>query len=238
MAQARGDISAGYRFLRVEGLSYPAGWYVDATGHVHESISIVGDIGGNVQERFADYWQLHAEPGRQDSHFMGGAQGERVDEGSRRHRVRQGPVGAANLRSDDDRFGSHSFASLRRRPAFSLGGGVDVNGDLPIGVRGADWPGFEYSRKGAGRTRSTSASARRSTFIPLNLEAECDELAAHVIGVLLLCERDGARAGRAEVSVRWRHLYIAGANGQAGRMSRKARTPTSPCPSMAVVGRC
>ena len=46
LAQNKGDVSAGYRFAQSEGVSYPAGWYADVTGHINDLISIVGDAGG------------------------------------------------------------------------------------------------------------------------------------------------------------------------------------------------
>lgn len=72
LAQDRGDLSAGYRFAQSEGLSYPAGWYVDATGHVNTLISIVGDVGGAYQSDSLSVGTFSQSMNARIHTFMGG----------------------------------------------------------------------------------------------------------------------------------------------------------------------
>ena len=133
MAQARGDVSAGYRFLKSEGLSYPAGWYVDATSHISSVIAIVGDVGGTYKSDSLSFGTVSQTLDARIHTFMGGV---RVSASTRDPDVivfGKALFGAANLRTTTTSFGV-TLSRASTEPALSLGGGVDVN-DLPIGVR-------------------------------------------------------------------------------------------------------
>jgi hypothetical protein len=133
MAQARGDVSAGYRFLKSEGLSYPAGWYVDATGHISSVISIVGDVGGTYKSDSLSFGSFEQSLDARIYTFLGGV---RVSASTRDPDVivfGKALFGAANLRTTTTSLGI-TLSRTSTEPALSLGGGVDVN-DLPIGVR-------------------------------------------------------------------------------------------------------
>jgi len=133
MAQARGDVSGGYRFLKSEGRSYPAGWYVDATGHINSVISIVGDIGGTYKSDSLSFGTSSQSLDARIYTFMGGV---RVSASTRDPDVivfGKALFGAANLRTTTTSLGV-TLSRASTEPALSLGGGVDVN-DLPIGVR-------------------------------------------------------------------------------------------------------
>jgi len=56
LAQDTGDFSAGYRFLRTDGVNFGTGWYVDVAGHVTEVVSIVGEVAGTYKS-FSETFQ-------------------------------------------------------------------------------------------------------------------------------------------------------------------------------------
>jgi hypothetical protein len=130
LAQDRGDVSAGYRFAQSNGLSYPAGWYVDATRHVNTLFSVVGDVAGAYQ---SDSLGAGSRDARIHT-FMGGL---KVNVRTRDTDVvafGQALVGAASLNVTT----TSPLIALSRsttEPALGLGAGVDVNGGLPVGLR-------------------------------------------------------------------------------------------------------
>ena len=61
LAQDRGDISGGYRYLRSEGESVSKGFYVDVTGHLTNVFSIVGEVGGSYKSESETAFGITAE---------------------------------------------------------------------------------------------------------------------------------------------------------------------------------
>lgn len=134
LAQNRGDVSAGYRFARSEDRSYPSGWYVDVTRHVNDLFSIVGDVGGAYKGD-----SLGTGSFTQDIHarihtFMGGL---KVNVRTRDTDVvafGQALFGAANLNLSTSGTGL-ALSRSTTEAALGAGGGVDVNGGIPVGLR-------------------------------------------------------------------------------------------------------
>jgi len=129
-AQNKGDISAGYRFAQSEGVSYPAGWYADVTGHMNDLISIVGDAGGEYN---SDSLGLGSVT-RRIYTFMGGV---KVNVRTRDDDVvafGQALFGAATLKLSTSGAGI-ALSRSTTDPALGVSAGVDVNGDLPVGLR-------------------------------------------------------------------------------------------------------
>ena len=129
-AQNKGDISAGYRFAQSEGVSYPAGWYADVTGHVNDLISIVGDVGGAYNSDSLGVGEVT----RRIHTFMGGVKVNARTKDDDVVAFGQVLFGAANLRLSTSGTG---VALLRATtdPILGASAGVDVEGDLPVGLR-------------------------------------------------------------------------------------------------------
>jgi len=135
VAQDKGDVSGGYRYLRSEGESISKGWYVDVTGHVTGMFSIVGEVGGSYKSESETFAGVTAEASGRIHTFAGGVK-------LRASKVSPNVVPFAQLL-----FGGGT-ASIKAKaagvtlldesstdPLMHLGGGVDVSGKSPIGVR-------------------------------------------------------------------------------------------------------
>ena len=130
----KADVSIGYQYVNLKlsgdasGKSFPKGWYFDVAGNVTPMVSIVGQVSGNYKH-FDDEdinITIHS--------FMAGVRG------SSQGRVRgygQLLVGGASLKgSDDTDSGSETDLALQ------VGGGVNVMGSGPVGLR----LGMDYIR--------------------------------------------------------------------------------------------
>ena len=133
-AQDRGDISAGYRFAQLAGLSYPAGWYVDATRHVNDIVSIVGDVGGVYKSDSLSGGIFTQSFDARIHTFMGGL---KVNVRTRDTDVvafGQALFGAAHLKVTTT-SGVISLSRSATEPALGLSAGADVDIGLPVGLR-------------------------------------------------------------------------------------------------------
>jgi hypothetical protein len=133
IAQARGDVSAGYRFLQSEGVSYPAGWYVDVTRHINRVVSIVGDAGGTYKSDSVGAGNFTQSIDARVHTFLGGVKVRAVTKNPDVIAFGQALFGAANLRRNTTSFGI-TLSRASTEPALSAGAGVDVN-DLPVDLR-------------------------------------------------------------------------------------------------------
>jgi len=133
MAQARGDVSAGYRFLQSEGVGYPAGWYVDVTRHVNRVISIVGDVGGTYKSDSQSIGSFTQSLDARIHTFLGGVKVRALTRNPDVIAFGQALFGAANLRRSTTSLGI-TLTRASTEPALSFGAGVDVN-DLPVDLR-------------------------------------------------------------------------------------------------------
>ena len=133
-AQSRGDISAGYRFAQSDGLSYPAGWYVDATTHVNDIVSIVGDVGGAYKSDSLSGALFTQSLDARIHTFMGGLKVNAKTRDTDVVAFGQVLFGAANLKVSTA-SGVIRLSRSTTEPALSLSAGADVNIGLPVGLR-------------------------------------------------------------------------------------------------------
>jgi hypothetical protein len=133
-AQSRGDISAGYRFAQSEGVGYPAGWYVDATGHVSDIVSIVGDVGGTYKSDSLGGAIFAQDRDARIHTFMGGLKVNAKTRDSEVVVFGQVLFGAANLKVTTT-SGAISLSRSATEPALGLSAGADVDISLPVGLR-------------------------------------------------------------------------------------------------------
>jgi hypothetical protein len=133
----KAELSAGYNYLQGkssgddEWTKFKAGWYVDVAGNVTPMVSIVGQVTGNYKTFDDDpdgefKLKIHT--------FMGGVRGSST--GSVRG-YGQFLVGGARFNGSVPGF-SASETDL----AIQLGGGVNVMGGGPVGLR----LGIDYLR--------------------------------------------------------------------------------------------
>ena len=133
LAQERYDVSAGYRFMRSEGVSYPAGWYFDATAHLNTLLSIVGDVGGAYKSDSIDVGTFSQSVDARVHTFMGGVKARAVTKDEDVIAFGQALFGVANQKLTTT-SGSIKLSRTTTDPALSLSAGVDVN-DFPVGLR-------------------------------------------------------------------------------------------------------
>ena len=127
-------MSVGYRFLQSEGVGYPLGWYADATGHVNRLISIVGDVGGAYKSDSLSFGTFTQSYDARIHTFMGGV---KVNATTRQPEViafGQALFGAAHARTTTTSGGT-TISRSATEPVLNLSAGVDVEGDLPVGLR-------------------------------------------------------------------------------------------------------
>ena len=133
LAQERFDVSGGYRFMRSEGVSYPAGWYVDATAHLNTLMSVVGEVGGAYKSDSIDAGIFSPSVDARVHTFMGGVKARAVTMDEDVIAFGQALFGVANQKLTTS-SGSLTLSRSTPDPALSLSAGVDVN-DLPVGLR-------------------------------------------------------------------------------------------------------
>ena len=133
-AQNRGDLSAGYRFAKSGGLSYPAGWYVDATRHVNDLVSIVGDLSGVYKSESLSGGIFTQSLDARIHTFMGGLKVNAKTRDTDVIAFGQVLFGAAKLKLTTT-SGVISLSRSTTEPALGLSAGADVDIGLPVGLR-------------------------------------------------------------------------------------------------------
>jgi hypothetical protein len=133
-AQDSGDLSAGYRFIRSERINYPAGWYIDWTRHVNDAVSIVGDIGGTYKSESIGIGSLTQSFDAKIHTFMGGVKVRASTMVTDTVVFGQALLGVANSRTEST-AGTFTISDSSTDAALNLSGGVDVWGDLRVGLR-------------------------------------------------------------------------------------------------------
>ncbi|HVG55379.1 MAG TPA: hypothetical protein VM846_13160 [Vicinamibacterales bacterium] len=134
LAQDTGDFSAGYRFLRTDGVNFGTGWYVDVAGHVTEVVSIVGEVAGTYKSFSETFQGITVEADAKLHTFMGGARLRVPVENMSLAPFGQILFGVGNARGSAS-SGGVSFSDSQTDGAMSLSGGVDVNGSGALGLR-------------------------------------------------------------------------------------------------------
>jgi hypothetical protein len=135
LAQDRGDVSGGYRYLRSEGESISKGFYVDVTGHLTNTFSIVGEVGGSYKSESETAFGVTAEANGRIHTFAAGVK-------LRASMVRPNVVpfgqvlfGGGKASIEAKALGVTVFDESSTDPIMHLSGVVDVSGGGPIGVR-------------------------------------------------------------------------------------------------------
>ncbi len=139
-AQARGDLSGGYRFLRTEGENVGKGWYVDAAGHVNDVLSVVGEVAGSYKGLSETFAGITVDADLKLHTFMGGARFRLPVENQNLVPFGQALFGVGNARASASGIAVDGIPFLdisesSTDGAMSLSGGVDVNGTGRLGFR-------------------------------------------------------------------------------------------------------
>ena len=134
-AQQKAEVSVGYNYLQAKSsgdedwTKFKSGWYADVAGNVTPMVSIVGQVTGNYKtfddDPDGDFkLKLHT--------FMAGVRGSSTGNVSGFGQVL---VGGANLKGSQG-----SFSASETDFAIQVGGGVNVRGSGPVGLRlGVDY---------------------------------------------------------------------------------------------------
>ena len=134
LAQDRGDISAGYRFIRSDGVNFPKGWYFDVTGHVTDVVSIVGDVGGTYKSESATEGGVTFSADARIHTFMGGVKVRALMVNPNVVPFGQILFGAGNAKFTAG-GGGLTLSESSTDPVMNLSGGLDVSGGRAVGVR-------------------------------------------------------------------------------------------------------
>jgi outer membrane protein with beta-barrel domain len=136
-AQPKAEISVGYNYLQAKSSGddtwekFPKGWYADVAGNVTPMVSIVGQVTGNYKTFEDEDFKLKLHT------FMVGVRGSSTG------MVRgfgQVLVGGAQLKGETT--SGPAFSASETDLAFQVGGGVNVMGSGPVGLR----VGIDYLR--------------------------------------------------------------------------------------------
>jgi hypothetical protein len=136
-AQPKAEVSLGYNYLQAkssgddESTKFPAGWYADVAGNVTPVVSIVGQVTGNYKtfddDPDGDFkLKVHT--------FMAGVRGSSTGNVSG---FGQFLIGGANFKGS-----LGTFSASETDLAIQIGGGVNVRGSGPVGLR----LGIDYLR--------------------------------------------------------------------------------------------
>jgi hypothetical protein len=135
LAQDKGDVSGGYRYVRSGGEGIVKGFYFDVTGHVTDMFSIVGEVGGSYLSESETFSGVTAEASGKIHTFAAGVK-------LRGPKVSPNVVPFARIlfgggkASVEAKFeGVTLLDESTSNPIVHLGGGVDVSGGGPVGVR-------------------------------------------------------------------------------------------------------
>ena len=133
-AQEQGDISAGYRFMRMEGSNFGRGWYFDAAAHLTDALSIVGDVGGSYRSESERFSGFTLEVGVKLHTFMGGLRLRTETPNANVIVFGHALFGVVNGRASTT-IGEFTESTSGTDPAWNLSGGLDISGDKPVGLR-------------------------------------------------------------------------------------------------------
>lgn len=134
LAQDRGDVSGGYRFIRSEGVNYGKGWYFDVTGHVTDVVSLVGDVGGSYKSESETFAGIIVEADIKIHTFSGGLKVRASMVSPNVVPFGQVLFGVADARGEAS-GGGISISESVTDPMLNLSGGVDISGASPVGLR-------------------------------------------------------------------------------------------------------
>jgi len=135
LAQDRGDVSGGYRYLRSEGESISKGFYVDVTGHVTHMLSIVGEVGGSYLSESETIGGVTAKATGRIHTFAAGVKVRASKVGPNAVPFAQVLFGGGKASIVAKIAGVTLFDDSSTDPIMHLGGGVDLSGGGPVGVR-------------------------------------------------------------------------------------------------------
>jgi hypothetical protein len=134
LAQDKGDVSGGYRYLHADEESFGKGWYFDVTGHVTDMVSIVGDVGGTYKSESFTEGGLSFEGSLKIHTFQGGVK-FRVPTMNTNLSPFVQVLGGGVRSSFKFTAGSLSESDSESDGVLTFSGGVDLNTMSTIGVR-------------------------------------------------------------------------------------------------------
>jgi hypothetical protein len=135
LAQDKGDISGGYRYLRSEGESIKKGFYFDVTGHVTDTFSIVGEVGGSYLTESETFGGVTAEATGTIHTFAAGVKLRASKVSPNAVPFAQILFGGGKASVEAKVAGVTLIDESSSDPIMHLSGGVDVSGGGPVGVR-------------------------------------------------------------------------------------------------------
>ena len=135
LAQDRGDVSGGYRYLRSEGESISKGFYVDVTGHLTNVFSIVGEVAGSYKSESETAFGITAEASGRIHTFAAGVKLRASMVSPNVVPFGQVLFGGGKASIEAKASGVTVFDESSTDPLMHVSGGVDVNGNSPVGVR-------------------------------------------------------------------------------------------------------
>ena len=134
LAQMKGDVSGGYRYIHADEENFAKGWYFDVAGHVTDVVSIVGDVGGTYKSESLTEGGVTFDANLKIHIFQAGARFRapmvnpnvvpfgQVLFGGAKSTIKFSAAGISDSDSETD-------------GVMSVGGGVDVTGGSKVGVR-------------------------------------------------------------------------------------------------------
>ena len=135
LAQDKGDVSGGYRYVRSESESISKGFYVDVTGHVTDMFSIAGEVGGSYLSESETSGGLTAEASGNIHTFAAGVKlrASKVSPNAVPFAQVLFGVGRASVQAKV--AGVTLLDESASDPLVHLSGGVDLSGGGPVGLR-------------------------------------------------------------------------------------------------------
>jgi len=134
LAQDRGDVSGGYRYIHADEEDFGKGWYFDVTGHVTDMVSIVGDVGGTYRSDTETDGGVTFDTSLKIHTFQGGVK-FRVPTMNPNVVPFAQVLGGGVRSSFKFSGGGLSDSDSETDGLFTLSGGVDVSGMAKVGVR-------------------------------------------------------------------------------------------------------
>ena len=135
LAQDKGDVSGGYRYLRSEGESIKKGFYFDVTGHLTNIFSIVGEVGGSYKSESETAFGVTAEANGSIHTFAAGVKLRASMVSPNVVPFGQVLFGGGKASTEAKALGVTVFDESSTDPIMHLSGGVDTSAGGPIGVR-------------------------------------------------------------------------------------------------------
>ena len=135
LAQDKGDVSGGYRYMRSEGEGISKGFYVDVTGHVTDMFSIVGEVGGSYLSQSETFSGVTAEASGKIHTFAAGVKLRASKVSPNVVPFAQVLFGGGKASVEAKVAGITLLDESTSDPIMHFSGGADVSGGGRVGIR-------------------------------------------------------------------------------------------------------